>query len=43
MFRLGRIWSIAALAIVTAAAPSRSVPRGMDTRVRFFSPLHVGN
>lgn len=43
MLRFGRIWGIAALAAVTVAAPSRSVPRGMDTRVRFFFPSHVSN
>ncbi|KUM60987.1 hypothetical protein ACN42_g6149 [Penicillium freii] len=33
MLRLGRIWSIAALAIVTVAAPSRSVPRDVSSSV----------
>lgn len=30
MLLFGRLWSIAALAALTVAAPSRSVPRGMD-------------
>lgn len=37
MLHLGRLGAIAALAVLTVAAPSRSVPRGMDMRSPFDS------
>lgn len=39
MLLLGLLGGIAALAVPTVAAPSRSVPRGMDIRSLFVHVL----